>query len=434
MNDPTGNQPVSQLPAHLLESVLEQSYNAILITDADLSPDGQRIVYVNQAFCRMTGYSREEIIGKTPRILQGPLTNREVIADLRDCLRTGRPFSGSAINYRKDGSTYGVEWNISPIRNQVTGELTHFVSVQQDVSILIESQGTCELLSQVLDTTEDGIMITNEKGMIEYVNRGFQEITGYSVTEVVGKTPKVLESGKHPPEFYEQMWQELESEQHFRATFINRAKSGELIYCDSTVSAVISSDGRVRKYFMSFKDLTERVEKEHHLWALASSDSLTGLMNRRAGERFLEKIYLSTHDKGLSFCLLMLDIDHFKKINDTYGHSVGDLALKAAADLIRASVRVTDGIIRWGGEEFLVILPHCKLAVGMRQAERIRSRIENHRAQDHPPMTVSIGVTESDPAVPLEMLIEQADRALYRAKKLGRNRVMQHATSDALVP
>src|SRR5690606_25508953 len=121
--------PNAEERGRLFEAVVEQSYNSVLITDAVPPPRGPRIVYANPAFCRMTGYSLDELVGRSPRLLQGADTDREVIATLRICITEERRFKGSTWNYRKDGTPYIVEWNVSPVRD-AAGATTHFVSVQ----------------------------------------------------------------------------------------------------------------------------------------------------------------------------------------------------------------------------------------------------------------------------------------------------------------
>ena len=121
----------------LLQAAVEQAFNAVVITTADLQGDGPHITYCNPAFCQLTGYSAAELQGRSPRLLQGPLTDQRVLQRLRDSLHQGTFFLGSTFNYRKDGSTYLVEWNISPVRD-AQGQIQAFVSVQQDITARVE--------------------------------------------------------------------------------------------------------------------------------------------------------------------------------------------------------------------------------------------------------------------------------------------------------
>jgi len=201
----------------MLEMALDQSFNAIVMTDANSGEGGHRIVYVNAAFCRMTGYSAGDLLGRNPRMLQGPATNPDVIERMRECLREGVYFHGSTINYRKDGRPYTVEWNISPVRN-LAGAVTHFISVQQDDSSLMASQKSMQLFAHVLNATDDGVLITDSEGVIEFANKGIEKITGYKLMEVLGRNPSMLSSGEHDTAFYQRMWATLKDGNTFRGT------------------------------------------------------------------------------------------------------------------------------------------------------------------------------------------------------------------------
>jgi PAS domain S-box-containing protein len=142
MKPPRRKQPKE--PAYLLVDAMRQVREAILITTAELDPPGPEIVYVNEDFCQMAGYAREELIGKTPRIMQGPKTDRSELDRLRRQLSLGKPFDGQIVNYRKDGSEYVIEWYIVPLRNDA-GEMTHWMASQRDVTdrkVLEESSVT----------------------------------------------------------------------------------------------------------------------------------------------------------------------------------------------------------------------------------------------------------------------------------------------------
>lgn len=413
---------IQDISYELIQSAVEQAFNAVVITDAGTTPSGPRIIYANPAFCSLTGYGLEELLGQNPRILQGPLTNQDVIDELRECLREGRFFRGSTINYRKNGTHYTVEWNISPVKN-ATGDITHFVSVQQDMSQVTSLQSTSHLLAKALDAAQDAIFITNANGVIEFVNQGFEAITGYSMPEVIGRTPAVLKSGKHDEEYYRQLWQSLKAGETFRATLVNRHKNGQLIHCEETVSPVRGRDGEITHFVSIIKDLSDRVYRERNLRQQATQDALTGLLNRRAGELQLESACFSAREESQPFCIIFADIDHFKSINDTWGHPAGDTVLQSVASHLRAGVRTTDSVVRWGGEEFVMILHRCELAAAMEQAERLRERMARTPQPEVGQVTLSMGVAEIQEGEALAELIARADKALYQAKSEGRNHV-----------
>lgn len=406
----------------MLALALDQSFNAVLMTDAISDKGGHRIVYVNAAFCRMTGYNEVELLGRNPRMLQGPATNPDVIERLRECLREGTYFHGSTVNYRKDGRPYTVEWNISPVRNP-KGEITHFISVQQDISSLMASQKSTQLFAHVLNATDDGVLITDSEGVIEFANKGFEKITGYKLMDVLGRNPSMLKSGEQEISFYQSMWTTLKQGRSFKGTFINRTKDQRLIHCDETITPLTNEAGVITHYVSIFRDLTTRVLEEQQFREMVRFDALTGALTRTSGELALEKAFMQSRGSNLPMSIAMADIDHFKQVNDTWGHSNGDAVLKIVGRSLVATLRANDSVIRWGGEEFLLIFNGCELTQALPMAERCRQgvlRVQHERVGQ---VTLSMGVGELEQGETLAHLIERVDHALYEAKRAGRNQV-----------
>jgi diguanylate cyclase (GGDEF)-like protein/PAS domain S-box-containing protein len=426
------NTIADHLDPNVIAFALDQSYNAVLLTDASSGKEGHRIVFVNQAFMRMTGYSEKELLGRNPRLLQGPETNPEVINRLRQCLHDGTYFQGSTVNYRKDGRPYTVEWNISPVRNKA-GEITHFVSLQQDISNLIAAQKTTQLFAHVLNATDDGVLITDNSGSIEFVNKAFEKITGYGLTEVLGRNPRMLQSGEQDAEFYQDLWDTLKKGISYKGTFANRGKNNELIYCDETITPLTDEANNITHYVSIFRDLTTRVLEEQTFRELVRFDGLTGALTRSAGELALQKAYMQQRGSKLSMVIAIVDIDHFKQVNDKWGHTTGDTVLKATSSVMIATLRANDTVIRWGGEEFLLIFSGCDLDHGMLLAERCRQTIQNTYHENVGQITVSIGLGELQPEETLTNLIERTDKALYSAKNSGRNKTQVSKIDNGVV-
>jgi len=407
----------------LLEAALEQSYNAVVITTADLERPGPEIVYANRAFEEMTGYRRDELQGATPRLLQGPETSGRTIARMRRALAAGEPFEGNTVNYRKDGTPYHVEWSISPVRDD-EGRVTHFVSVQRDITEELHNKQDRDLLSSALEESADQVLITDTDGHIVYVNPAFEEHTGYSSREVLGRNPRILKSGRHSREFYQRLWETLREGHTFRDTFTDRDKDGRLFYIEQAIRPVRDNRGRIIRYVSTGKDITERVEMEQELKRLATTDKLTGLMNRLKFEEILEgeRERCRRYDRPLS--LVMFDIDHFKGINDTFGHDVGDEVLARIAELVRRNLRDSDQVARWGGEEFMLLAPETELDGARRIAEKLRFAIASHVFPGVGHVTSSFGVTELQGDESVKRLIKRTDNHLYDAKEIGRDCVV----------
>lgn len=405
----------------MLRMGVEQSFNAVIITDADLGKSGTKILYANPAFCKMTGYQANELRGLSPRILQGPLTCPNVINQLRHCLKNNQNFHGSAVNYKKDGSTYYVEWNISPVFDD-TGEVSHFISIQQDVSHKIVSDNTEQILMEALNTTPDSVMITDTNGIINYVNQGFVSQTGYSYSDILGQRPSMLKSGEHQQEFYQELWDTLLKGNTFRATFLNKRKNASQYYSDQSITPIKDNIGNTTHYISVSKDLSERVRDEQAFREISKLDALTGVLIRSAGELEIEKYFMkSLH--GTPFSLSMIDIDHFKSINDQWGHPTGDKILQIVAETIKSCLRLTDHVIRWGGEEFLLLFDNCDLNAANGLVERCRIAVANIDYPKIEGVTISAGVAQLHAKEDVASLIARADRALYQSKAEGRNKV-----------
>ncbi|MNR22763.1 Response regulator PleD [compost metagenome] len=165
------------------------------------------------------------------------------------------------------------------------------------------------------------------------------------------------------------------------------------------------------------------MEREQALWRAATKDKLTGLYNRHHGEKTLRDAFWRAQADGASLSLIIADVDHFKRINDDFGHLAGDRVLVDIAGILQRAVRGQDAVIRWGGEEFVIVLADCGLGDATHLAERIRSHVHAHRDAEIGSLTLSLGVAQFVPGETLDALIARADAALYDAKRSGRNRL-----------
>ncbi|MDE2204524.1 MAG: diguanylate cyclase [Burkholderiaceae bacterium] len=405
----------------LFEAAITQAWNAIVITDADVGA-GCRVQFANPAFLAMTGYSLDELHGQSLRILQGPKTDPNVIDELRLCLKEARFFEGTTTNYRKDGSSYTLRWSISPVRDD-SGRVTNFVSVQQDISAYVQAEHTNRLLARALDATSDPVMLTDANARIIFANTAFAKSTGYTVDEIQGSTPALFKSGKHDETFYAAMRRSLASGRDFRATFINRRRDGTLYHAEQSISPIFDEKGCISHYVSVSKDITKRVEREQALLRAATKDKLTGLHNRHHGEKVLAEAYITARTLEHPLTLVMCDIDHFKQINDRFGHPTGDRILVELAGLLKQAVRSLDAVIRWGGEEFMIVLEDCAQKDAVDLAERIRDRVNAYEDAEVGSLSLSLGLATLAPDEAIDKLIARADSALYDAKRSGRNRL-----------
>ncbi|WP_291597619.1 GGDEF domain-containing protein [Comamonas sp.] len=407
----------------MLQVAVEQAFNAVVITDAEMAGGGPFIRYCNNAFALMTGYAIEELLGRSPRMLQGPDTDPQVIEQMRQCLADGSFFQGSAVNYRKDGTPYHVSWNISAVRD-TAGNIAHFVSVQQDVTRQVEGERQRDLMIQALNSANAPVFITDRKGSIVFVNHAFERQTGYSFAEAIGRTPAILHSGAHTAQFYSELRDALVRGDNISRTFINRRKDGELYHASQSISALRDARQRITHYVSVSKDISELVQREQALRVQALQDDLTGLLNRSAGRYELENCQRNAERQGLPYALILCDVDLFKQVNDQFGHEAGDRVLQQVAEVLGSCVRSSEHVARWGGEEFLIIVPGAGLQAALDLAHRLRLAIAAQSFAEVGCITLSFGVGCWEAGDACADLLRRTDMALYRAKNAGRNQVV----------
>jgi PAS domain S-box-containing protein len=245
----------------LLNSAVLQSKEAILITDAQLDLPGPRVVFVNPAFTTMTGYTAEEIVGKTPRILQGPRTDKAVLNRLRLNLERGEVFEGEAINYRKDRTEFVLEWQIAPIRN-ASGKITHFVATQRDITARKQSEIALNRLAAIVQSSEDAIIGKDLNGIVSSWNRGAEKIFGYAASEMIGTSITRLIPADRQHEEHEilERIRRGQSVEHFET--MRQNKHGRLIVVSVTASPIKDSAGKVIGVSKVARDITERKQEE----------------------------------------------------------------------------------------------------------------------------------------------------------------------------
>jgi len=324
---------------------------------------------------------------------------------------------------RPDGSRFPVSLA------HCTGTLSSPASLQFvlcDATPLRDRLEHIQRLATTVEQTGDAVAITDSSGRLQYVNRAFEESTGYRRREVLGNTMAFLKSGLQTAEFYRNLWATIRAGRVFRARLANRRKSGEIYYEEKTISPVRDAAGRITHFVSTAKDVTEHVRAEERLHQLANFDTLTGLPNRHLFmDRLAQTIALRARD-GRPMALLYLDLDRFKLINDTLGHATGDELLRLGAERLRASLREVDTVARLGGDEFTVILSQLEAAG---DARRVIEKLLTAFAAPFPVFERSLYVSLSIGAVLYPQdgqdaltLLKHADVAMYDAKSAGRNR------------
>ena len=296
---------------------------------------------------------------------------------------------------------------------------------------------SCSLkkFSAAVENSSASIMITDRTGVIEYVNRSFTTITGFLTHEAIGRTPSLLKSGVMESEIYVALWDTILSGRSWTGELLNKRRDGSLYWEGTQISPIFNTGGKIISFVSIKDDITEKRRIQEELSFLSTTDTLTKIANRRRFMEALEAQVAGMGRDGGHPSLLIIDVDHFKRVNDRFGHGTGDRALIAVAAACLKIVRQSDLAARLGGEEFAVLLPACGQDEAYDVAECIRETIAAAplQAEDGTPfsVTVSIGVATAGADDTAEALLARADGALYRSKRSGRNRATVAPRRDA---
>ena len=406
-------------------AALEAAANSIVITDVT-----GKIFWVNSAFTRLTGYSAEEALGQNPRMLNSGKQDRSFYAHLWQTITAGEVWHGEVTNRRKDGSLYEEEMTITPVRAE-NGDITHFVAIKQDITTrkaiaeaLLHAE---EKYRGLVEEAVVGIFQATPEGRIISANPAMARMHGYaSPAELMSKVSNAATELFVNPNQLQEITQQLEKDgvAHNVEVEIYR-KDGSKGWFLSNLRAVRGPHGKVVRHEGTVQDITDRKAAEEQVQFLAYYDALTGLPNRTLLRDRLAQALASARRRREKVALLFLDVDRFKTINDSLGHSAGDLLLKEVAKRLKSWAREQDTVARLGGDEFIVVLTGVTDASGAAiAADRLMKVMSTEfTVQGHLLSTsCSLGISVfPDHGSDAEALIKNADAAMYCAKENGRN-------------
>lgn len=473
-----------------LQSVaLESAANGIVITDRN-----GNIQWVNPAFTKMTGYTVDEVIGKNPRIQNSGLVQQEVFSNLWKTILSGSVWHGELVNRRKDGSIMTEEQTIAPVRDGA-GQIIHFVSIKQDITerkhaeeVLSNRSDQIATLNRVMRSLSSTLDISK---VLDMILHEIQQVIPYdrasvwlckddsleiiaahgfpNTEELIGNSYNLSSKDNPNTQVIRTRMPLIEGDAYSKYSSIrdgpqsgykNRGWMGVPMIIGDRVIGMLAFDKNVpnfytqeqsqfalafaaqaaiaienaRLYSDAQKELTEKIIAEEKLLKLqkeleeqAIRDSLTGLYNRRFLDETLSRELSRAERDKYSVSVVMLDLDHFKMFNDTYGHDVGDMMLKQLGKLLTSQVRAGDIACRYGGEEFVVVMPKASLTVARQRANDWRMKFES-QVIIHEGEVLNATLSAGVAVYPLhgttsDEIIRKADQAMYAAKAAGRNQV-----------
>ena len=353
-----------------------------------------------------------------------------VLSTVRDYFAGNQPYYVAEFRMRcKDGSWKWIMARGKLVSRDVDGSPLRIIGTHTDISDRKQAEQQLQIAAIAFEAQE-GIMITDADNVILRVNRSFTNITGYTAAEAVGQNPRMLKSGRHDAGFFAHMWEEIHATGGWDGEIWNQRKSGEVYPEHLTITAVKDPNGKVTNYVATIVDFTMNKASEEKIKRMAFYDHLTLLPNRQLLMDRLKHALSASARSGKTGALLFIDLDNFKKLNDTLGHSIGDSLLQQVAQRLETCVREGDTVSRFGGDEFVVLLENlsdneCDSAA---QAQAVCMKIlaslntlyqlEGHQYRS----TSSIGAAlfNGHQLTP-EVILVQADQAMYQAKSAGRN-------------
>lgn len=384
-------------------------------------------IRVNKYVAEAYGLTKAELEGKNLNEIYSPEQADAYYQDDLVVMESGQP----RLNIVEKWETKdGLRWlNTSkiPFRDE-DGGIIGIIGISFDITERIDAENQVKVFQKAVEQSPSAIVITEPDGAISYVNQAFLAVTGYSWEEVRGKNSRILKYNKEAKIDFQNLWETIRSGQDWQGVFQNRKKNGQLYWERAIIAPLFDENGKLFKYIGIKQDITREHQTRLEMEKLYNVDMLTRVFNRRSFFAQAEQRFNQYQAEPVEAAVLMLDIDFFKQINDTFGHAGGDQALRCFTDICKKNVRKTDLIGRIGGEEFAIYLDQTGFDDALLLAQRLRASVAaNELVLDTGAVvryTVSIGLAMPGPTdQKFDDVLKRADTALYAAKNNGRNRV-----------
>lgn len=382
-----------------------------------------KIIQVNNAFLRLFGAkSKRELLESWEKLFTPEII--EVFIDSFCAIWNGQKHFRAEVRVQTLTGEEKIISGYMPISENRDDYYSIPLSML-DITELKHAEESIHTLSQAIEQSPVSVMITDPRGGIEYVNSTFERVTGYSASEVTGQNPSILKSGNIQPEEYKNMWETISTGKSWRGEFQNKKKNGDLFWESAHIAPVVDETGTIHHYLAVKEDITRQKEQEQRILYQAHYDSLTDLPNRFLSLDRLTQLIKEAERNDHKVAVLFLDLDDFKKVNDTIGHDAGDRLLMQAAQRLNEAVRDGDTIGRLGGDEFIMLLGGLNDVMDARAAaENLLEKFRNPFSLDGRELilgaSIGISIYPDDGESTIELL-RCADTAMYCSKRQGRN-------------
>ncbi|WP_200257110.1 sensor domain-containing diguanylate cyclase [Halorhodospira neutriphila] len=389
------------------------------------STPGWPIRHVSPNVAEVLGYRPERLLGYRYSELVHPADLPQLSREMAEQAERGDT-RAEFTPYRLLSADRGYRWiyESTVIERGERGEIGSLHGYLIDITERVAMESQLRLLAATFRSSH-AVFITDAEGAIQRVNPAFTQLTGYTDEEAIGHHPgELLHSGYQGWAFYQAMFEQLKEQGAWEGEIWDQRKDGAIIPLYMSVSVVRDQQGAIEHYVAVCHDISRQKQLEAELERQAFYDRLTEVSNRRHFESLLEQESQRAHRYGHALSLVFLDVDHFKALNDTYGHEIGDRVLVELVQLLQQRLRASDLVGRWGGEEFLVMLPETPAEQARQVAESLRAQVQEGLMPGAGAITISLGVAAYQPGEALKDFIKRADDALYSAKYSGRNCVV----------
>jgi len=407
------------------ESKFKQLFETITSVPVQGFNKHRSVIFWNQASEKLYGYTKEQAIGQKLEDLIIPFQYKEqIIHDVNTWINEGVAIpSVELILKHVDGSPVAVDSSQTIIYN--TENEAEIYSMDIDLTAQKTAEEQALILSQAIAQCPVSMILTNIDSKIEYVNTAFEKITGYTASEVIGQSASMQKSDLTPKSLYKELWNTITKGKIWQGELQNKKKNGDIFWEHAHIAPIFNNEGVIKHYFALKQDVTRYKQQEETILHQAHYDNLTRLPNRLLSRARLSQMLKEAQSAKNNLAVLFLDLDDFKKVNDTLGHAVGDKLLIQAAARLNDTIGESDHLGRLGGDEFIIILGNINesaevevIANNLLKRFKAPFTLQCHELVS----TISIGIAcfPFDSKNPTELL-RQADSAMYHSKEHGRN-------------